>query len=46
VTGDAALAGRVRELRKYGWRPRYVSAVTGMNSRLDPILTASLSPCG
>ncbi|MDB4945223.1 MAG: erythromycin biosynthesis sensory transduction protein eryC1 [Labilithrix sp.] len=42
VTGDAALAARVRELREYGWRERYVSAVTGVNSRLDELQAAIL----
>jgi dTDP-4-amino-4,6-dideoxygalactose transaminase len=42
VTGDAALALRVAELREYGWRERYVSAVPGMNSRLDPLQAAVL----
>ncbi len=36
------LAARVRELREYGWRERYVSAVPGMNSRLDPLQAAVL----
>ena len=42
VTGDAALAQRVAELRQYGWRERYVSATTGVNSRLDPLQAAIL----
>ena len=42
VTNDAALAARVREIREYGWRERYVSAVPGMNSRLDPLQAAVL----
>ena len=42
VTNDAALAARVRELREYGWRDRYVSAMPGMNSRLDPLQAAVL----
>jgi dTDP-4-amino-4,6-dideoxygalactose transaminase len=42
VTADAGLAARVRELREYGWRERYVSAVPGTNSRLDPLQAAVL----
>jgi len=42
LTGDAALAGRIRGLREYGWRERYVSAVPGMNSRLDSLQAAVL----
>ena len=43
VTGDAELAAAAREIREYGWRDRYVSAVAGINSRLDPIQAAILS---
>lgn len=42
VTADATLAERVRELREYGWRERYVSAVPGINSRLDELQAAIL----
>jgi len=42
ATDDAALAARARELRQYGWRDRYVSAVVGMNSRLDEVQAAIL----
>ncbi|MDE2228182.1 MAG: DegT/DnrJ/EryC1/StrS family aminotransferase [Alphaproteobacteria bacterium] len=42
LTDDAARAARVRALREYGWRERYVSATPGMNSRLDPIQAAVL----
>jgi hypothetical protein len=42
VTGDDALAERVRALREYGWRERYVSDITGMNSRLDELQAAIL----
>lgn len=42
TTGDAALAERVRQLREYGWRERYVSEVRGWNSRLDEIQAAVL----
>lgn len=43
VTGrDAALLNKVRLLRQYGWRTRYVSEVPGRNSRLDEIQAAIL----
>ncbi len=42
LTNDAALAQRLRELRQYGWRERYISAITGMNSRLDEMQAAIL----
>jgi dTDP-4-amino-4,6-dideoxygalactose transaminase len=42
VTGDDALAERVRALREYGWRQRYVSDIAGMNSRLDELQAAIL----
>ena len=43
VTGDAALAERVRALREYGWSERYVSDIAGMNSRLDELQAAILA---
>jgi dTDP-4-amino-4,6-dideoxygalactose transaminase len=42
VTSDSGLASAMREIREYGWRERYVSARTGINSRLDPIQAAIL----
>jgi dTDP-4-amino-4,6-dideoxygalactose transaminase len=42
VTNDPALAAALSEIREYGWRERYVSARTGINSRLDPIQAAIL----
>jgi dTDP-4-amino-4,6-dideoxygalactose transaminase len=42
ATDNASLANRARELRQYGWRDRYVSAVPGMNSRLDELQAAVL----
>src|SRR5207249_2445163 len=33
---------RVRLLREYGWRRRYVSEIQGMNSRLDEVQAAIL----
>src|SRR5712671_2706085 len=37
ATGDPSLAATAREIREYGWRERYVSARSGINTRLDPI---------
>lgn len=42
ATGDAGLAERVRLLRQYGWKERYVSALAGLNSRLDELQAALL----
>jgi dTDP-4-amino-4,6-dideoxygalactose transaminase len=42
VTGDPALAEKVRLLREYGWAERYVSHSVGFNSRLDEIQAAIL----
>jgi dTDP-4-amino-4,6-dideoxygalactose transaminase len=44
VTNDADLAGRVRMLRNYGSRERYVNETAGFNSRLDPLQAALLGP--
>jgi len=42
VTNDGQLAERVRRLREYGWRQRYVSDEPGLNSRLDELQAAVL----
>jgi dTDP-4-amino-4,6-dideoxygalactose transaminase len=42
VTADAGIAERARRLREYGWKERYVSEVTGWNSRLDELQAAIL----
>jgi dTDP-4-amino-4,6-dideoxygalactose transaminase len=42
VTNDSALAERVSLLRQYGWADRYVSAIKGLNSRLDEVQAAIL----
>jgi dTDP-4-amino-4,6-dideoxygalactose transaminase len=42
VTSDAKLAERLKLLREYGWRERYVSEIAGMNSRLDELQAALL----
>lgn len=44
VTSDPSLATRLKELREYGWRERYVSHLVGMNSRLDELQAAILRP--
>jgi len=42
VTPDANLAQRLRQIREYGWQPRMISAVSGINSRLDALQAAIL----
>ncbi len=42
VTNDAAIAGKVRLLREYGWAERYISQIAGYNSRLDELQAAIL----
>jgi dTDP-4-amino-4,6-dideoxygalactose transaminase len=37
MVDDPALAARVRLLRQYGWQERYVSHISGINSRLDEL---------
>ena len=43
TTNDPDLAARVRELGNYGSKVRYVNAVRGVNSRLDPLQAAILA---
>jgi dTDP-4-amino-4,6-dideoxygalactose transaminase len=42
ATADADLAERIAAIRQYGWRERYVSAIVGVNSRLDELQAAIL----
>jgi dTDP-4-amino-4,6-dideoxygalactose transaminase len=42
TTSDAQLADEVRCIRQYGWRERYISAIEGVNSRLDELQAAIL----
>ncbi len=42
TTSDEELAGKVRMLREYGWRERYISDLPGRNSRLDELQAAIL----
>lgn len=43
VTSDASLAGRLRQLRQYGWATKYdVALAHGRNSRLDELQAAML----
>jgi dTDP-4-amino-4,6-dideoxygalactose transaminase len=42
ATNDPAIAQRLRWLREYGWKERYVSHMAGFNSRLDEIQAAIL----
>jgi len=43
VTDNPELAAAAREIREYGWRDRYVSAVPGINTRLDPLQAGILN---
>lgn len=43
TTDDAQIADRLRELRNYGSREKYVHESQGFNSRLDPIQAAVLN---
>lgn len=42
VTHGLFFANRVRQLREYGWEKRYVSRISGINSRLDELQAAVL----
>ena len=42
VTKSPELAEKVKLLREYGWKKRYISEISGYNSRLDEIQAAIL----
>lgn len=42
-TNNDALADRLRWLREYGWKERYISYYKGMNTRLDELQAAILN---
>ena len=42
ATDDFELADRIAAIRQYGWKDRYVSAMVGINSRLDEVQAAIL----
>jgi dTDP-4-amino-4,6-dideoxygalactose transaminase len=42
ATNDRELSDRIRLLREYGWRERYISDFPGMNTRLDELQAAIL----
>lgn len=42
VTNDVRLAEKVKLLRQYGWRTRYESEISGVNTRLDELQAAIL----
>ncbi|APT56620.1 erythromycin biosynthesis sensory transduction protein eryC1 [Roseomonas gilardii] len=42
ATADPQLAEKIGAIRQYGWRSRYVSDLTGVNSRLDEVQAAIL----
>ena len=43
TTNEAKLAEEMMALRQYGWRQRYISSSSGVNSRLDELQAAILS---
>lgn len=42
TTSQLALAKKIKMLREYGWRERYISEIPGRNSRLDELQAAIL----
>lgn len=42
TTNDSVLAEKIRSLRNYGSRQKYINEVKGFNSRLDPLQAAFL----
>ncbi len=43
LTNQSALAEKLRLLRQYGWRERYVSEMQGLNTRMDEMQAAILN---
>ena len=43
VTNNNKLAEKIRLLREYGWKERYISSEEGLNSRLDELQAAILN---
>jgi dTDP-4-amino-4,6-dideoxygalactose transaminase len=41
-TNDLNLATKIKMIREYGWRERYISEIPGRNSRLDEVQAAIL----
>ena len=42
ITNDQSIADKIKLLREYGWKKRYISSKEGWNSRLDEIQAAIL----
>jgi dTDP-4-amino-4,6-dideoxygalactose transaminase len=42
TTSNGSLAERMKMIREYGWKSRYVSDIKGLNSRLDELQAAIL----
>jgi len=42
TTSHTGLAKKIKMLREYGWRERYISEISGRNSRLDELQAAIL----
>lgn len=42
IRDDREVADRIRKLRQYGWKERYISLIPGGNSRLDELQAAIL----
>ena len=42
TTNDLKLGNKIRMLREYGWKQRYISDIVGRNSRLDELQAAIL----
>ncbi|MDJ1178582.1 DegT/DnrJ/EryC1/StrS family aminotransferase [Roseofilum sp. BLCC_M91] len=42
ITNNSQLAEKLLILRQYGWKERFISDISGMNSRLDPMQAAIL----